>query len=88
MPFGVPPTLWPATLLFVRPDEPSQWRVENSWGDDHGDKGYSLLKKKWFREYVYEIAVHTDLLSDEHKVALSKKPDITLPPWDPMGALA
>merc|ERR1712238_190567 len=65
-------------------DEPSQWRVENSWGDDHGDKGYSLLKKKWFREYVYEIAVHTDMLSDEHKVALSKKqPDITLPPWDP-----
>jgi len=69
-------------------DEPSQWRVENSWGDDHGDKGYSLLKKKWFREYVYEIAVHQDLLSDEHKAALSKKPDITLPPWDPMGALA
>jgi len=70
-------------------DEPSQWRVENSWGDDHGDKGYSLLKKKWFREYVYEIAVHTDILSDEHKAALSKKqPDITLPPWDPMGALA
>ena len=69
------------------PDEPSQWRVENSWGDDHGDKGYSLLKKKWFREYVYEVAVHKDILSDEHKSALSKEP-IQLPPWDPMGALA
>lgn len=66
---------------------PSQWRVENSWGDDHGDKGYALLKKDWFREYVYEVAVHKDILSDEHKAALSKKP-ILLPPWDPMGALA
>ena len=69
------------------PDEPSQWRVENSWGDDHGDKGYALLKKNWFREYVYEVAVHKDILSDEHGAALLEEP-IQLPPWDPMGALA
>jgi len=69
------------------PDEPSQWRVENSWGDDHGDKGYALLKKNWFREYVYEVAVHKDILTEEHRAALEKKP-IPLPPWDPMGALA
>jgi len=69
-------------------DEPSQWRVENSWGDDHGDKGYAILKKNWFREYVYEVAVHKDILSDEHKAALDNKNPIQLPPWDPMGALA
>lgn len=69
------------------PDEPTQWRVENSWGDDHGDKGYALLKRNWFREYVYEVAVHRDILSDEHKAALSTEP-IQLAPWDPFGALA
>jgi len=70
-----------------RPKEPSQWRVENSWGDDHGDKGYAILKREWFREYVYEVAVQRDLLLDDHEAALSKEP-IQLPPWDPMGALA
>jgi len=67
--------------------EPLQWRVENSWGDDHGDKGYSMIKKDWFREYMYEVIVKKDILSDEHKAALAQKP-IELPPWDPMGALA
>lgn len=70
-----------------RLDEPTQWRVENSWGDDHGDKGYAMLKRNWFREYVYEVAVHRDVLSDEHKAVLSMEP-IQLAPWDPFGALA
>ena len=27
----------------------SRWRVENSWGDDKGEKGYILMSTDWFK---------------------------------------
>ena len=34
-----------------------RWRVENSWGDEKGIKGYWTMNDSWFDEYVFEIAV-------------------------------
>ncbi len=42
-----------------------KWRVENSWGDKGGNKGYHIMTDKWFDEYNYEIVVHKDYISDE-----------------------
>ena len=67
--------------------EPVRWRVENSWGDKGGDKGYMMMSDSWFDEYVYEITVHCDYLSDDVRAVRETDP-IVLPPWDPMGALA
>ena len=65
-----------------------KWRVENSWGDKGGNKGYNIMTDKWFDEYNYEIVVHKDYISDELKEIFESGEAIPLKPWDPMGALA
>ena len=64
-----------------------RWRVENSWGSKIADKGYFTMSDDWFTEYVYEVAVPKALLPEEYLKAL-EEPAISLPAWDPMGALA
>ena len=66
---------------------PRRWRVENSYGDAVGDKGFFLMNDSWFDDYMFEIAVPRHYLSSEMVEALNTEP-IVLPPWDPMGALA
>jgi bleomycin hydrolase len=67
--------------------KPTAWRVENSWGQEGGDKGYLVMSDRWFDEYVYEVAVDVRLLPKSLQPVLEREP-IPLPPWDPMGALA
>lgn len=64
-----------------------RWRVENSWGDKHGRKGFYVMNDSWFDEYMFEIAVRRADLPTDLRNALDREP-IILPPWDPMGALA
>ncbi len=66
---------------------PRRWRVENSWGDKNGDKGFYTMDDSWFDEYVFEVAVDARKLPDDLAAALGTEP-ISLAPWDPMGALA
>ena len=64
-----------------------RWRVENSWGEDTGRKGFFVMNDNWFDEYVFEIAARKTDLPPELQEALELEP-IVLPAWDPMGALA
>ncbi|MDA0264052.1 MAG: C1 family peptidase [Chloroflexi bacterium] len=66
---------------------PRRWRVENSWDDKVGNKGFFLMNDSWFAEYMFEIAVPKHYLSPELQQALELEP-IVLPAWDPMGSLA
>lgn len=68
-------------------DDPNRWKIENSWGDEKGKKGYYVMSDKWFDEYVYQVVINKTYLSEELKLALTKEPSI-LNPWDPMGSLA
>ncbi|GAA3008169.1 aminopeptidase C [Tetragenococcus solitarius] len=65
----------------------TKWKVENSWGDKVGDKGFFVASDAWMDEYTYQIVVRKDLLTDEQLAAYEKDPTV-LDPWDPMGALA
>ena len=67
--------------------EPTSWKVENSWGDKVGDKGFYTMTTEWFKEYNFEVIVQKKYLSEEILKVLETEP-IVLPPWDPMGALA
>ena len=69
-------------------DKPIKWRVENSWGDKVGEKGYHIMSDKWFDEYNYEVVVHKDYLSDDLYNLYKNEEAIALKPWDPMGSLA
>lgn len=66
---------------------PRRWRVENSWGEENGKKGFYLMNDTWFDEYVLVIAAPKSALPKKLQDALSLEP-IVLPAWDPMGALA
>ena len=84
-------TVMTHAMLFTGVDvvdgKPRRWRVENSWGDENGKKGFFVMNDSWFGEYMFEIAARKSYLSPELQEALELEP-IVLPPWDPMGSLA
>ncbi|HEM3540102.1 TPA: aminopeptidase C, partial [Streptococcus suis] len=68
-------------------EQPLKWKVENSWGDKVGDKGYFVASDSWMDEYTYQIVVRKEFLTQEELAAYQAQPQV-LDPWDPMGALA
>ncbi|WP_074415522.1 aminopeptidase C [Streptococcus suis] len=68
-------------------EQPLKWKVENSWGDKVGDKGYFVASDSWMDEYTYQIVVRKEFLTQEELAAYQAQPQV-LSPWDPMGALA
>ncbi len=66
---------------------PRRWRVENSWGDEPGDKGFFTMDDAWFSDYVFEVVVRIDSLPADLRAAVTEEP-LALPAWDPMGTLA
>lgn len=67
--------------------KPNRWKIENSWGDERGCKGYYVCSGTWFDRYAYQAVVHKKYLNERQRAALAKEP-IVLNPWDPMGSLA
>ena len=75
------------TGVDILDDQVRRWRVENSWGDTAGSKGFFVMNDNWFSEYVFEVAIRKSELPPELQAAW-EQPPIVLPAWDPMGALA
>jgi bleomycin hydrolase len=68
-------------------EQARRWRVENSWGEEGGRKGFYVMNDNWFDEHMFEIAARRSALPPQLRDAIEQEP-IVLPPWDPMGALA
>lgn len=64
-----------------------KWKVENSWGEKVGNKGYFVASDAWMDEYTYQIVVRKEFLTAAELAAYETEP-LVLAPWDPMGALA
>lgn len=67
--------------------QPTKWKVENSWGDKVGEKGFFVMSDDWMEEFCYQIVVNKKYLPKDLQEILKEEPTV-LAPWDPMGALA
>ncbi len=61
-----------------------KWKVENSWGDKVGNKGFFTMSPQWFDEYVYDVVVRKEFLPAS-LVKLAQGPAVDLKPWDNIG---
>ena len=68
-------------------EKAKKWKVENSWGEKVGNKGYFVASDSWMDEYTYQIVVRKEFLTEAELAAYEAEP-LVLAPWDPMGALA
>ena len=60
---------------------PDRWKIENSWGEEVGSKGYFVCSEQYFREYVYEVIVRKKHLSDAQRTLLEGEPR-RIQPWE------
>ncbi|MBN2384272.1 C1 family peptidase [bacterium] len=63
--------------------KPVKWKIENSWGNEVGKKGYFIMSDQWFDEHVLNIVFPDKYLSADQKKMLKQKP-VLLPPWHSM----
>lgn len=68
-------------------EKPTKFRVENSWGEDRGEKGYLIMTYDWFKEFTFEVVIDKKYVPEDILDVFKMKPTV-LPAWDPMGTLA
>lgn len=77
------------TLTAVHLDadgKPVRWKVENSWGSDHGVKGCDIMTNEWFNEYSFRLVIDKKYVPENILKAADKKPVMVMPE-DPLFAL-
>ncbi|KAJ5226079.1 hypothetical protein N7468_007304, partial [Penicillium chermesinum] len=75
------------TAVHLEDGKPVRWRVQNSWGETAGDKGWFVMTDRWLDEYVFQAVVDPKFVPAEVRDILKQTPKV-LPRWDPMGVLA
>lgn len=54
-------------------NKPVRWKVENSWGDKD-NKGYFIMNDNYFDEFVMEIIIKKDYLTEKQLKLLDQEP--------------
>ncbi len=79
---GLPDHAMVFTGVDVEDGQPVKWKVENSWGEEAGDKGWFTIGAKWFNKHVFEVIIDRRFVPAK-LLALTEQKPIVLPPWDP-----
>ncbi len=79
---GAPNHAMVITGVDVRGGVPVKWKVENSWGDKHGNEGWFVIDRPWFDRHVYQVIIDRRFVPPALQALTQQKP-ILLPPWDP-----
>jgi bleomycin hydrolase len=56
-----------------------KWKVENSWGEKVGEKGFFVMSDEWMDEYTYQIVVRKEFLTPEQLAAFEAEPTVLAP---------
>lgn len=79
---GTPDHAMVFTGVDVQKGVPVKWKVENSWGEEKGNKGWFTIDRQWFEKHVFEVIIDRRFVPRK-LLALRKEKPILLPPWDP-----
>ncbi len=60
-----------------------KWKVENSWGPNHGQGGCLIMTDRWFREYTFRLVVNKQYVPQDIMKQFEQKP-IMVMPEDPL----
>lgn len=75
------------TGVHVEDGKSVRWRVQNSWGETRGEKGWFVMSDAWMDEFTYQAVIDPRFVDSKVRDVLDKEP-VVLPLWDPMGSLA
>lgn len=64
--------------------KPIRYKVENSWGETPGEKGWFVMTDAWFEQFVYQVVVPKALAPKELVKVYESGEKTLLPLWDPM----
>ncbi len=59
--------------------QPKKWKVENSWGNDYGQKGCLIMTNRWFNEYTFRLVVDKKYVPENILQAEQQKPVMVMP---------
>lgn len=60
--------------------QPVRYKMENSWGEEEGDKGWFMMTAEWFREYAYLVVVPGSQVEQRWLDVVAKGETVMLPP--------
>ena len=68
------------TGVNVVDDKTDRWKIENSWGNKYGNKGYYVATDDWIDTYVHRIVINKRFLEKKH-LEILKQNKIKMEKW-------